>query len=419
MNTAALYTAFYVIGAVSMIASSAVSVALVKMGCETLTSKLVLCLHLTLILEELASLPVIYIKYPVLCSIFGFVGIFSSVSNCIVMFYLVLQYRYVFLSDTWNILYILEKRVTIFATAFPCVLISFAFINDCFGNNHNRFCSYRSTSFCLEIWATMYTSMITLLLIISTFLMTDTIIKVCQFDSSVAKSLFSSLFMYIFVTILRFLPIYLSYADPNELFYYAIFLAIYISGLLYTVIFLTERRTLAALERNFNISVDDCDAREGNDRFSWDMRDSSAEEAARNNIQPRDESTTSSTQHPVTRAISSSVVPNHAKGVRTASNADSGASWLSTIDTSVGWRLFSGATSSSDHSVSGTPSRSASAAGAATFGGNHAGMPSHGTPGRSFPHRASSSRTVSTNSTATTSAMIENPLLTELDVNAL
>lgn len=111
---------YYTLAASSLICSSFVSYILLKYGLlKTSATKLLLCFHISLIIEEITILPDWYNSNYALCTTMEFLHICSGMSFTISVGLLVISYRYHFFEDIYGITKFIDKRGIYLIVLFP------------------------------------------------------------------------------------------------------------------------------------------------------------------------------------------------------------------------------------------------------------------------------------------------------------
>jgi hypothetical protein len=261
---------YYIFGILSIIGNMYVSISLIRIGLLSAPTKLVLYLHLTLVLENLATFPNLYSSVGPICEMIAVIRTYSGIANSFVVICLVLLYRYWFVEDSWKIVSFLSKYREFIIFGLPLISLLPLSTNS-YGDSHSYFCTLQKESLQDRVWGViLYVSVIAVAITFSCLVMTHTVVHVFLTDSRYAKSLFRSVGFYVLFSILTWIPRAL--AQVGILSYLATFYLTYISGILYVMVFFYEKEYIKAYEKN---TVLNAELQESGDRdsgyFSWDI----------------------------------------------------------------------------------------------------------------------------------------------------
>lgn len=275
MLTDPTYIIFYVVAAISFICSCYVTASIMKFGSDAPSTKLVLYIHITLLIEDISSLPYIFNYNDILCKIMGFIHIYSGLANVVVVGSMMLTYRYLFIEDTWHISEFIVKWADYLVFVFPLITV-LPFSTDSFGEEDgNTWCGLGNSDQTAQIWIVcVFYGWVLVILLASTGSLINTIWTVYKADPEMALKLFNSIGIYATITILSWIPRGISKISRLKTFqsvwgYYFI----YFSGFFYFLVFLSEKRSLELLEiRN----LDERKSGAPKESFSWEI-DSTSE----------------------------------------------------------------------------------------------------------------------------------------------
>jgi hypothetical protein len=239
---------YYVLCPISILCSLYVIISVIQFGYSTSPSKLVLCLHLTVLVENIASLPDAFITNDGLCAFIGFLRTYFGFANAIVVFMIVFHYRYIFIIDKYKLKDFVSRHREKIIFIFPIMTI-LPFFTGSYGQENSIWCSIQTNSITGTTWSfAVYYGWIIGIIGISTTLMCRTILEVYIADSAIASLLLKSIGVYAVISILSWFPRclaafhILSYINSN------IFL--YFSSIAYFVVFLFEKKSLQSFEEN-------------------------------------------------------------------------------------------------------------------------------------------------------------------------
>lgn len=270
MITDPTYIIFYIVAAISFVCSVYVTASILKFGSDAPSTKLVLFIHITLLIEDISSLPYVFNYNDNLCKIMGFIHIYSGLANVVVVGSMMVTYRYLFIEDTWHICAFIVKWANYLVFAFPLITL-LPFITDSFGEEDgNTWCGLGNKNDIARIWIIcVFYGWILIILISSSASLINTIWTVYKADPEMALKLFNSIGLYATITILSWIPRGISKIKMIDTFqsvwgYYFI----YFSGFFYFLVFLSEKRSLQLLEIN-NLSERKSGAPK--ESFSWEI----------------------------------------------------------------------------------------------------------------------------------------------------
>jgi hypothetical protein len=245
-----LFVMYYVVGSISLLGAGYATYVIARTGMYSMATKLILVLHGSLLLENIATLPVIYTGNDGLCQFMGFVRIFCGFVNVIVIFFLILVYRYWFVPDSWKIVPFIEKHSTkvVFGASLLTVL---PFINNQYGQSHGHWCALRGESPHEVSFALFYFIVILTITIVNFVLTSHTIFTVYMYSKEFVSRMFSSVGFYVIVSSLSWIPYAMILL--NEVYYDPAFITPYVVGILYTLILFLEKESLQRYEKDLEL----------------------------------------------------------------------------------------------------------------------------------------------------------------------
>jgi hypothetical protein len=98
-------------------------------------TRLILYFHVTLILEDIAYVPLVYLHPSGLCTFVQFLGNYSSLSNAVASAFLAVAYRYTIVDDVYEITRFIAKYAFHFVFLFPLITV-LPFIREGAYNGH-------------------------------------------------------------------------------------------------------------------------------------------------------------------------------------------------------------------------------------------------------------------------------------------
>ncbi len=242
-----LFISLFVIASISVVCSIFVVITIKRYGSKSISSRLVMYLHLTLFLADVSTIPYIYNGNSVVCSIMGFVRNYSGLSNIIVVGMMVQTYRNLFIEDTRNTTEFIDNYAEYLAFLFPLVTALPLSMSGMYEGVDDTWCAEPIHSWKQTLWYWVTSLIWTYIIIIYSFIsLGNTLYTVYSVDKELGDKLIKTIVMYALVSIIvwnfivgsSFEAISRTYAN----------LIVYICGILYFFIFLTEKRSLRLLE---------------------------------------------------------------------------------------------------------------------------------------------------------------------------
>ena len=277
MGYAIEYYAYFIVAAISAICSLFVASTLWFCGSlRTAATQLLLLVHLTLLMEEVSSLPYLFNDSSGLCTTMAFLRFYSGLGNAMSLGLLVISYRYHFMEDTIGIIPFIEKYCTSIVGILPLITL-LPFVTNSYKNNNEVWCFMETDTIVSNMWAFLvFYAWAWVILIFSTIVLVYTIYEVCMIDKEMGKLLCSTTGMYATISILAWIPrsvarfAHFGQRDlGNEAYLYAYF-PIYIAGIIYTFVFMREKSALLLFDRLSDWNNESTGNRESGASFSWE-----------------------------------------------------------------------------------------------------------------------------------------------------
>jgi hypothetical protein len=239
------YIIFYVIAAISTLASCYVPLSIAKFGKTTLVNKLVFHLHCTLLLQDISSLPYAYVGVSPLCSIAGFIHIYSDLANMLVIVLLTFYYRSLFFEDCAPLVKFIASYYKLIIYGVPLYSL-IGFITQSYHAYLDTWCTLVNF---VESIALFYV-WLWVMLIISASVAATTIYQVQRVDPTLASQVFTGTGFYVFISLLFWMPRTFSIISKNSSpgSYIYTHLIVYVMGILYLFVYLYEKRNLRQQE---------------------------------------------------------------------------------------------------------------------------------------------------------------------------
>lgn len=270
------YIPFFIIAAISMAMSVFVSVSILKFGSRTVSTKLVLYLFITLLLEEIASIPYAYEYSHGFCSFVGFVHMYSSMSNVVVVFLMILIYRYIFVEDTKGVTNIIVARLELLVFG-PSLIALFPLITNSYGVVDTVWCDIQTDNYASSVWATLFFfCWICLFIFLSTLAFLRTVWRVHKSDPEMAHKLVCSIGQYGITSVITWIPRIIARKHIIDKEYGN--MIVFLSGICLFVIFLRQKAALKlfelfTMENAFDLDKGNSDVRPSSHMFTWEEDD--------------------------------------------------------------------------------------------------------------------------------------------------
>jgi hypothetical protein len=268
MTLSAFYISFFVIGSVS-IACSCTVVTLILNQLESIyefrhlsaSTRLIFYLHFTLILHDIASLPYIFKESIITCQAMGFLHVFSGDANALVMGLLAIVYRCFIVEDSTTIK-IMDKinnycEYVIFIP--PMVFALLPFSTNSFGspsddpdNDDYPFCTILGRQWNLSVnygvvWSILFPSLVCVCY---------TIAQAYRSDPDVGNKLLTRIGFYYMIALCSWIPrtvctLIQLFGNKSASSYAPTHMTFYMGGILYFLVFTSERTALLQFENFF------------------------------------------------------------------------------------------------------------------------------------------------------------------------
>jgi len=232
---------------------------------HTTFSSVVLCLHISLCINEITLLPYVFSGNQIICSIAEIIHYYTTLMNYFALFILVQAHMFNMLESYRKIMIPFLERYGLYIICILPMMTFFRFLDEHFYDVSYPWCSIHSSSlnplyfFTYELWMWLILSSCLLEVIVSTYYIYR------KGDSWIAWRYFCTIGFYMIIALGGFLPnaiiitVY-NHEDDDGSFSLRLtsFLPFYISGILYTIIFFLDRDAIENFElyrdRNEGIS---------------------------------------------------------------------------------------------------------------------------------------------------------------------
>lgn len=275
MHVSPTFIVYYTLASVSMLCSAFVILTLWFHGSlRTSATRLLLALHITLVCEELTSLPYVFNGNDVICTGVAFLHFYFALASIIAIGFLVISYRYHFFRDSVGINKFIQKWSLWIVALFPTITL-LPFITSAYQEHTGPWCSIGShwddytwtfAVFYLWVWIILFSSAIWLVF---------TMVQIYKIDKSSGHRLFSTVGLYSVVSIAAWIPrtteqiINSTTGSLKSSEWVISYIPIYVAGILYTMVFLTEKKSLILFDTAFRGDQREYDERTQS-TFSWE-----------------------------------------------------------------------------------------------------------------------------------------------------
>ena len=255
---------YYTVAAIAAVCSIFVAATLLKNGMlHTPATKLLLALHTLLLVEEITVLPSLFDRAESICKLVEFLHIYSSLAFTSTVGLLVVSYRYHFFEDTNDVMKTIEKYWLYFIVLFP-FLVMIPFLVSIITKEDSvtavgasEWCTIQTSGTVLYMVSfVLYYSIIWCILLFSTIFLSCTMYEVYVVDEMVGMKLMSTTGMYAIISIVSWIPrtcirmINFSDEDPGNTSWIVAYMPVFISGMLLTVVFLSEKKALLLFDHS-------------------------------------------------------------------------------------------------------------------------------------------------------------------------
>lgn len=270
------YIPFFIIAAISMAMIVFASISIIKFGSRTVSTKLVLYLFVTLLIEEFSSIPYAFEYNSGFCQFVGFLHMYSSMSNVVVVFLMMLIYRYMFIEDTLGISKVIASKLELIVFG-PSLLALFPLSTHCYGVVDTVWCDLQSDDKFSRLWATlMFFCWILVFIVLSGFVFLATVWKVHKSDPEMAHKLVCSIGQYGITSVITWIPRIVARKHIIDKEYAN--LIVFLSGICLFIIFLRQKKALKLFElfsseNAFDLDKGNSIVRPSSHMFTWEEED--------------------------------------------------------------------------------------------------------------------------------------------------
>lgn len=246
MNLNQLYIAFYVVSAFSFLCVTFVMCTIKRYGSASISSRLISYLHFTLLLQNIATLPYVYNGNSAICQIMGFLRYYSGLANIVIVGLMVQTYKFLFLEDVYHLSPRIDKYAEYVVFIFPLITV-LPFCMNMYATTDLTWCvEPLETGFdYLWFWVAFY-FWSTTIIIYSAFSLFNTVWTVYNTDRVLGRKLVKTVGFYVVISLVVW--VFLTISSFNLINNVWNFLIVDISGIVYFLLFLTEKKALKLLE---------------------------------------------------------------------------------------------------------------------------------------------------------------------------
>lgn len=272
MHEEGWYIFYFIFAGISMISSSVVTYKILQLGSfKANTTYLFLNLHVSLLIEGVSSLPVIYVPNTTICNMMGFLHFYSGLANILVMICLTLVYVNFLIYNNNRLNEAIKYFSSYVIFILPLITILPMSTNS-YGVSIDQWCTLPSGDYTANIWSmVIFYLWVWAGLLFSAIVCIWATVYAYRHDLEIARKLFFSIGLYVIITLVcwlprsvpRFLHIFIDF-ESSTLLYLLTNLPLYISGLLYSIFFYFDRTMLTRYENQSGENV------EANLQFTWE-----------------------------------------------------------------------------------------------------------------------------------------------------
>lgn len=236
---------YWVVTGVALVSSLFVTLSVASFGARTVSSRLVLILHLSLLLELVSQSPDIYVHNQNLCQIMAALKIFGQLLNLMVGVFMALLAHHLIFSVDYD--WMNTRSFYSMLVILPLILSFLPIIQDSYQVVHHTWCTFGGVG-AAENWFYAIFSLYYVLIGIALLIFIVIICKLSRFDWPLLQSVFSGVGFYSLVTLFCWIPKIFILGNSTSEEYFISRLACSISGVLYTCIFLLQKKSLVMFE---------------------------------------------------------------------------------------------------------------------------------------------------------------------------
>lgn len=278
-----LLSIYLIIAVISLFLSIWVAVSIYKFGANTLTTKLVLYLHISQIIQDVCAIPYVWSYNKGVCSFAGWAHIYSGMSNIMCVAIMIVAYRHMFFEDKYKTSAFCTKYCAALVFGFPLLsLIPFA--SNSYGEIHNELCSFNGSGTNIDYFFQggfyVFSCVVFLCCAVVMYL---TVSEVYRTDKALGEKLLQSVVLYAFATLIFWIPrsVFEAINEDNYNVIISAYFLIFAAGIVYSLIFYQEKNSMklfeqhAANERNTLESNHDNDSIVSSGSFNFSFDDGS------------------------------------------------------------------------------------------------------------------------------------------------
>jgi hypothetical protein len=239
---------FMVIASLAMLFTTFVILNILRYGARTVSSRLILFINISILVDAIASLPDVYVDNKHLCVFMAFMKSYSELINIGVAFLMIVLAYNITFPKSRNSRFVLTNWMMLGLFSFPLFLI-IPVATDCLGPYQHHWCSFVHTSqgnhWFLGVLSIDFTFIGLTLLVFLWF--------ACQISRSMYasyKSLFKGAALYSLITIISWIPKVFTVSSlfPSEFsaseYMFISRITTYLTGIAYGIVFLKEKKSL-------------------------------------------------------------------------------------------------------------------------------------------------------------------------------
>eukprot|EP01040_Poterioochromonas_malhamensis_P015686 gene15686-17601_t len=223
------------------------------------TTRLITLLHISCLLQNICGIPYLYTESKGLCAFMGFAHYYFGLINVLDIMYLTIAYYYFVTAEGRTIVSWIRRYGVLFAWVFSLITL-IPFGTNSYGRS-DIWCTLDVSNSRSNYWSFfVFYFWVTLATIFCSFVCIYILIYAAKHDALISKRLFTSLGLYIVISICCFIPrmapriaglIQPGYQTP-DVFSFLSGIPMYVAGLSYCVCFYFNSEILKSYERQSN-----------------------------------------------------------------------------------------------------------------------------------------------------------------------
>lgn len=238
---------FFIIACLSFFGTLYVDICLFEKAQTTINARLLLYLNVTLTIESIATLPYIFTWNHGLCKFVAWIHTYCSMGNMTATLLLTLYFVNNVYSTDYVISRFIQRWKTVMVVVCP-LMTALAFIGDAYGEDHQYWCSITLSTPQSFAWGvSVFYVWIWIAMVCCIILVTKVLLAMRKLQGS-GRDVFSTVGLFVYAGVGLWIPrtfrkfyVWLSGSEFSPMEYALMTLPIYITGILYTIIFMYDK----------------------------------------------------------------------------------------------------------------------------------------------------------------------------------